>query len=464
MSSLNPSKPTYSWSAPCFAQNTAVFSKSNDGKTLNLEVTSSSPVSLTCSDLYAAFTVSTVAISTEIKSSRNPVVTNIALVVPEDVTDAELWDIDNKGVRLFRYVNDKITTVSNLIETLKMFVPETTQEVSEEAAMINIDFMKKYTGFNFPPRDPALNIIPDESEIKSGDTFYIIRMDGLDPLLAWAMGSSTGHVTTAIWIDGELFVCESTIADSYWPTDYVQKTPYRTWIQQAQDADMQVVFAPLNDQARKNYNETAAVDFFHSVEGIDYGFQTMIWAWLDTALDNFPCLPPDFSSNCMQWEILEPVIALVDRYVNEIGDQIWNAGLAKRLNSDVMRTAALYQEGARQGYTSMNQVIPIVEQDAWLYNTTRWGQPYVGKAMVCCVFVCNTWKEAGVFGDLKDEINCAEFTNWDDYSLTIHADNYRQIIGDYTLTLNNFHTKDPYAHMAEHCPAYPPDYAKPSNC
>jgi hypothetical protein len=87
-------------------------------------------------------------------------------------------------------------------------------------------------------------------------------------------------------------VCESTIADSYWPTDWIQKTPYETWIKQAIAADYLVVWAPLSDEARKNYNETAAVEYFKSQEGYDYGFQTMLWGWLDTPKGNFPCLPP----------------------------------------------------------------------------------------------------------------------------------------------------------------------------
>jgi hypothetical protein len=281
---VNPSFPQASWSSACFKQNDAVFSQSSDGKTWDVIVTSSSPSSVTCSDLYAAFTVSAYDISVEVKAAGpHPVVTTISLEIPSDVTDAERWDVEKKGVRLYRYVNDRITTISNLIETLLMFVPEMTMSVPPEIGKMNADFMSKYAGFDMPPRDPSLNIIPDESEIKSGDTFYIIRLDGLDPLLAWAMGSTTGHVTTALWMDNELYVVESTVADSYWPTDYVQKTPYRTWINQATEADMNVVFAPLNDVARKNYNETAAVEFFKSVEGIDYGFQTMIWAWLDTA-------------------------------------------------------------------------------------------------------------------------------------------------------------------------------------
>ena len=42
--------------------------------------------------------------------------------------------------------------------------------------------------------------------------------DGLDPMLAWAMGSSTGHTAIAVRdpTTGELFVHESTVKDDYW--------------------------------------------------------------------------------------------------------------------------------------------------------------------------------------------------------------------------------------------------------
>jgi len=33
--------------------------------------------------------------------------------------------------------------------------------------------------------------IPEEM-ISNGDTFHIMRLDGLDPMIAWAKGSTTG--------------------------------------------------------------------------------------------------------------------------------------------------------------------------------------------------------------------------------------------------------------------------------
>ena len=64
------------------------------------------------------------------------------------------------------------------------------------------------------------------------DFFGIVRLDGLDPMLAWAMGSTTGHTTVALWnrstadaADDYLMVCESTAKDVYWPVNGVQCTP-----------------------------------------------------------------------------------------------------------------------------------------------------------------------------------------------------------------------------------------------
>lgn len=49
----------------------------------------------------------------------------------------------------------------------------------------------------------------NESLIHSGDHFAIIRLDGLDPMITYGMGSANGHTTVAMWRDGKLHVCES---------------------------------------------------------------------------------------------------------------------------------------------------------------------------------------------------------------------------------------------------------------
>ena len=45
-------------------------------------------------------------------------------------------------------------------------------------------------------------ILPlDKKLVRSGDTIDILRLDGLDPMIAWAMGAATGHTAVALWKD-----------------------------------------------------------------------------------------------------------------------------------------------------------------------------------------------------------------------------------------------------------------------
>lgn len=74
--------------------------------------------------------------------------------------------------------------------------------------------MKDYVGFNFTKR--KTNFVDlEESMIQNGDMFGINRLDGVDTMLAWAMGSSTGHVTVALRdpATNKLYVAESTTVD-----------------------------------------------------------------------------------------------------------------------------------------------------------------------------------------------------------------------------------------------------------
>lgn len=224
-------------------------------------------------------------------------------------------------------------------------------------------------------------------------------------MMGWATGATTGHTALAQWIDSELYVCEST-------TPAIQCTPYEQYMDDMRKFGYSVVWAPLRAQSRIKYDASAALEYFRSVEGTDYGFRTLLWGWIDDAVKNMPCLPPDFSSNCADWRYFETSLAEIDRHT-DLGKLIWNPGMAKRLGiSDELRTSEIYQAAAEVGMTSAD-VIVIPEQDVWMYNTTRNGDPYVGADMVCDVFVCHMWKAGGLFGELADEINCGEMTNWD---------------------------------------------------
>jgi hypothetical protein len=412
------------WTSPCFQANTMSLKANGNGKTYTLTLKAAQPINAeaSCTDYYLATSTATFndfSVTTDSRSPRPVVHKDVTVTLPDDLTDAEKWDLETKGIRIFRFHEDRPTTLANIVKTFEMFVPEFTKRVPTTVAQMNIDMLQKYSKFEITARDPLSNLPPKAKDVKSGDFFGIMRLDGLNPLLAWAMGSTTGHTTVALWMDGELNVCESTIDDAYWPTDGVQCTQYDTWLKQCQEADFQVVWAPLTPEASAKFNETAAVEFFRGVEGLSYGFKTMLWSWLDTTSKNFPCLPDDYT-NCFSWEVAETVLALVDRMIPPIGYMMWNSGLAMRLGvSDTLRTAELLRESAKQGIKS-NDLVVVPEQDSWLYNTTKYDEPTVGKNMVCCVFVCNMWKAAGVFAEIADDVQCGELTNWDDVSMVYY--------------------------------------------
>lgn len=444
-----------SWSAPCFANNVASFKWTSDTAAV-MTIESSGQTSEGCQDDYMLTTVADLQIFSVTGSEST-----VNWSFPADLREAESWDISTKGIRVHRFITPLHESAMNVLETIKLFVPEFTQQVDPISAQRNVDFMAKYPQIVMSERDPLSNPPPPEHMVHSGDFFGIIRLDGLDPMLAWAMGSSTGHTTIALWIDGELFICESTVTDSYWPTDGIQKTPYKTWLKQAAAAGYNAVWVPLNKKARAMFDEQKALEFFNSVEGLEYGYKTMLWSWIDTLTENYPCVPPDYSSVCLQWQLVETLFGVIDRNIPDISAMLYNDAWNKRVGTVGLPTAEIYKAGNEKGI-STPEIPAIVEQDSWVYNTTRYGEPAVGRSMVCCVLVCSMWKAAGVFGDL--DFNCQEVTNWDDYSLDIFENEYQQILGRYTLELNDFHTKAPYPHMAETCASLAPDYEKDPKC
>ena len=54
------------------------------------------------------------------------------------------------------------------------------------------------------PKDVPEIMPIDKNLVKNGDTFNIMRLDGLDPMIAWAMGSATGHTAIAMWKEDEV--------------------------------------------------------------------------------------------------------------------------------------------------------------------------------------------------------------------------------------------------------------------
>ena len=475
--SVIPGAPAVSFSSPCFADTSAVADDNGDGS-LTLTFTLAGATSLLCLDSYLLGTVEgyqTLSFNCLLWSCGGT--KTVQWTPAEDVTAAELFDIGNKGVRVFRFIDDPVTTAWELEKTVELFVPLTSQTVSDSAAAANIDFLAKYA--NVSVHERAVQSVPlDESLIHSGDFFGVMRLDGLDPMLAWAMGAHTGHTVLALRILGQLFIVEVTNKNAYWPTNGVQAHPYALWMQMAQQADYNVVWAPLTPAARAAFDEAAAIKYFLSQVGFDYGYQTLLWGWQDTVQDNYPCLPPN-RSLCLTPHHVQILFGFLNRSLPDTGNVLFLQAFNHRLGTEQLSFAELLQYANETAGVSAEELPTIVERDSWLYDTTRFNVSAQGPAQVCCVFVCNMWRAGGLFGNLSSRIQCAEQTNYDDYSLDFltvpqpkpaqcsqaDQDNVLcQLEGKYSLQLQDYGSKPVYPNMHERCPSEAPSYSRPGDC
>ena len=242
---------------------------------------------------------------------------------------------------------------------------------------------------------------------------------------------------------------------------------------------------PLSDESRSKFNVSAALEYFRSVEGVPYGYHNFIWGWYETPLppQTFDTTPRITLSNHrvdteqdnwpgpLSHQLVEVGFALVERVSAFIAKRMWVDAFNKRLGGSFNGTVETYNAAASAGI-SFGALISMVELDKWVYED--------GPSMVCDVFACLMYKAGGLFGDLKDEVQCTEMQNWDveviaffntsksaqfpqcavaDPSLT-----YCQLMGTHLLAIPGYGTVKPYPNMRNHCPALPPLFLRPDGC
>ncbi|QDZ18790.1 hypothetical protein HOP50_02g12940 [Chloropicon primus] len=418
----------------------------------------------------------------------------------KELTEQEMWYLYNRGLHVFLFRKGSwASIIEDVYHTLSLFVPFGTQDVNPYSERDNLEFLRQYQQIKpyMEPRNGGQGTGPislNSSLIHSGDFMGILRLDGLDPMLAWATGSTTGHTAIALRKPevegpGGLHICESTAKDAYWDTNGIQCTPFEEWLQKASKAEHHVVWAPLAPEYRRKFNEVQAWEFFESVEGLDYGYENMLFSWLDTFEANYPCIPPKYD-RCFSWILLEVLAIFFDRVSTSVAQKIWLQAFNKRVGTTGLHTLDLfrtYLEKKPEGMDStqfLSGLPAIPEQDGWEYQMFP-NMTQTGPAMVCSVFVCRIWKEAGLFQEIGNKVNCGEFTPYDVHKLGIFDANFDfpeecdsgegsqhqggdtkvcQIMGKYTLHLNDHNTVDMSSHMAEACPSFPPKYERSPTC
>lgn len=480
---------TANFSSPCF--NGAVSTVYLNSSFVQVTVDLLQQKSLFCTD--AIFMVGGGAISLQ---EFNAVKT---LVITLDVSDIQTsvskqWYVNTSGIRIFHFKDSFLDTIFEVVETLNMMSGFGTMPLPPTVFQNNIDFINNYIQA-VPRMQPQSTMRKggasvarsiDPSYINSGDMFLILRPDGLEPMIGWGEGSNVGHTTIAIrFPDGALHVCESTTIDGYWKTkNGVQCHAWDLWVQLCDNAEMNMVHVPLSPKYSQMFNVTKAIEFFTAHKGIDYGYSTFIYGWLDTQTANFPCVPPDYTT-CLFPQTAELLAVLLDEIFGNSHQNFFRQGLGHRVGTWPAPNPVIHSihVGATQLNISFRELYTLPEQDAWMYNTTRDGVPTFDRSMVCCVFVCAMWKAAGVFSEIGNQLQCGEQTLWDIYSMAIfdaakfntgrpqvcqEADPTNmlcQLMGNITLHLvPDVNTRTLYPNMGQTCTSQGPQYIRAPGC
>ena len=389
------------------------------------------------------------------------------VMVFKNLDQDDLIDLKLSGMRTYLFCHGVVDTFVSVFNTIKLFLgglgenpkwPIIGSHVPEYMEKANVHFIKQALGWDMERRE-ITEVDLDESEIHSGDFLAITRLDGLDEIIMWGTGSHVGHSTVALWIDGELNIIESQDA-WYWPKHKIQRNKYKQWVQFAKNCDFQVAVLPLKDEFREKFNETAALEWFESVEGMPYGYHNFLFSWIDTPDENYPpTLPKEFVA--IGFEIFNEILP-------SVMDTFFLQAMNHRLGTQGLNFRQVVREAATRN-TTLIELMAQPELDGWMYSD--------GYSYVCSCFVVGVYKAAGLFGDM--EINAVEFTPKDVYQLNIfnttavlpekctQADPslpYCQILGKYRLTLPGYSTIEPYPNMNENCASVAPDFIRPDGC
>jgi hypothetical protein len=225
---------------------------------------------------------------------------------------------------------------------------------------------------------------------------------------------------------------------------------------QCQDCNNHLGLIRLAPAISSSFNVTAAIEFFHNVSGLPYGWQNFLFGWIDTPNLNFP--PP------LTIELVQVLLPVVERVFKGSG-KLWIDGFNLRMNTTGLNTSQIYDLLYQRNMT-VGQLLPVPGQDSFIYP----GVPAPGSAMVCSAFVTRLYKAADVFHRLQaSKIQGTEFTPNDVFQLAIYDSHWQrpsqclvddlpfcQLSGRFLLELKGFNTVIPYAQMNELCQGIPP--------
>lgn len=393
------------------------------------------------------------------------------------LTDPALaLDVQLNGLGLFIMPCGFLGSLASLLATVALFDAPTDAELAANNAA-----WLRATGVWTPSVKPFnRSVTIDPSSLRSGDYLAIGKLDGLDPMIEWAIGGVTGHSAMVVRDpQGAPWVVESTDADPfgthYWPPPYgVIRTPWERWVAQARAAAYHVSVLPLAAPLAAAFDLSAFWSWFASVEGMSYGYQTMLFAFMDVGPE---------SANLPQPIVARSVTAVLN--MAEASGLLQNAsagisvfnmitwGANKRLGTSCGTLACLIgvananvQRGA--GPRNLVDIMAIPDDDSWTFGGNT--------SMVCSQLTAHGLKVAlGAAVPAYATIVAAEQSPKDNYQAAVYdpqrftdancpggvmAGGYCQLMGAFTQLLNGYNSIPLYAGMNNHCPSQWPGYVR----
>lgn len=492
MASFKVGGPAVTYSSPCYSSVEGVASFVN-ASSVNLTLNYSGQKSFLCTDAMMFWGGSVVKFVefNKLQGSKT------YLFEASTFSNETAWYLRTIGIRALRFPHPYLLLVGPVIATYKLLqAGDYDPPMPPDILSANLHFVRDYVEFSprmqpkSPDRTPNASVAPlIEHTIQSGDAIAVTTLNGLDPPLSWADGTTASHTAVAMRMPdtNELYIFETTpssLGPGDWPTDGVQRTPFAQWVKQATKLEMNTLLVPLAPKYRAKLNVSAAIAWWRQREGLTFGAQTELWGWIDTPNGNFPCLPPNFET-CLTETLMEVVMTLLDRVEgNSITNQIRQA-MNHRAGTWPMNLSIA--ELQKYVYTTKNmtlgQLYSLPELDSWNYYTKRYGHDTIAPAPVCSALVCSMLKAGGVFSEINGEINCNEQGPWDLFSFKLwdtdrmgegrpstcraaDPDNELcQLSGPLKFYLRpDVNTRSPYPHMGDACSDKTPHYLREPGC
>ena len=510
---LTAAAPSTAWPGDgCFGSQTAALSVNASG--VSVWLAGASPTGL-CSEYYL-MTTSFQAVLL----SPSALAANASGAILFSGAD-EASDVAANGVGLYVLPCGLLGTVTSALATVGLF-----DGSPQEMATANIDFLvERGVWPDNPPQLFNVSVALDPAAIRSGDYLAILRLDGLDPTIAWGAGGMTGHSALCVWrteANGSraLYVTESTDSNPLGPTYFPVRTllrysrtyffphcglapfvrsqsltlpnlrcslrspqppygsgkttPWATWVGLAAQAAFHVAVLPLADSYADAFDEAAYWAWQATVQGMPYGYHTMLLSFLDTggaSFANLP-LPLDSAEMPVALDVADALLGNSTAGVSIYSMLTWGFNLRTGASCATIRCAAGIVNAnklAGRAPASLTEAFAMPELDSYDYG--------VNKSLVCSEFCAGGWKAALRHAyPVWDAIQAGEQTPNDNVQMALFSPTqsrfnatscpggglttsptgtgaYCQILGTWRMHLPRYNTIPLYDRMNERCPS-----------